>query len=83
MNPKKLKVLKIVNIIVFTVAVVLFDVGVYECMFSAFIYDGSGSLNKSDAVIAFAISYGVPTVILLAVFFALKRKIKKYDNQGQ
>lgn len=80
MNPKKLKVLKVVNKIVLIVAIALLATGIYECIFAAIIYDGSGSLNKSDAVIAYAVTYGVPSAIFWGVFFIIKSKIKKYDK---
>lgn len=80
MNLKKLKVLKVVDIIVLIIAIALLAKGIYQCMFSAFIYDGSGSLNKSDAVIAFAVTYGVLSGAFWGLFFIIKRKIKKYDK---
>lgn len=80
MNPKKLKVLKIVNTIVLIIAIALLATGIYECLFAAIIYDGSGSFNKSDAVIAYAVTYGVASAIFLGVFFIIKSKIKKYDK---
>ena len=69
MNQKKLKVLKVVNTIILIVAIVLLATGIYECIFAAFVYDGSGSFNKSDAVIASAVIYGVPSAIFWGVFF--------------
>lgn len=80
MNPKKLKVLKVVNTIVLIIAIALLATGIYECIFAAFVYDESGSLNKSDAVIASAVIYGVPSGIFWGVFFIIKSKIKKYDK---
>lgn len=80
MNPKKLKVLKVVNIIVLIIAIALLATGIYECLFAAIIYDGSGSFNKSDLVIAYAVTYGVPSAIFWGVFFIIKSKIKKYDK---
>ena len=80
MNPKKLKVLKVVNTIVLIIAIALLATGIYECIFAAFVYDESGSLNKSDLVIASAVIYGVPSAIFWGVFFIIKSKIKKYDK---
>ena len=80
MNTKKLKVLKVVNTIVLIIAIALLAAGIYGCMFSAFVYDGSGSFNKSDAVIAYAVTYGVSSAIFWGVFFIIKSKIKKYDK---
>lgn len=80
MNPKKLKVLKVVNTIVLIIAIALLATGIYECIFAAFVYDGSGSFNKSDLVIASAVIYGVPSGIFWGVFFIIKSKIKKYDK---
>lgn len=80
MNPKKLKVLKVVNTIVLIIAIALLATGIYECLFAAIIYDGSGSFNKSDAVIAYAVTYGVASAIFWGVFFIIKSKIKKYDK---
>lgn len=80
MNSKKLKALKVVDIIVLIIAIALLAAGIYECMFSAFVYDGSGSFNKSDAVIAYAVTFGVPSSIFWGVFFIIKSKIKKYDK---
>lgn len=80
MNTKKLKVLKVVNTIVLIVAIALLATGIYECMFSAFVYDGSGSFNKSDAVIAYAVTFGVPSGVFWVLFFIIKSKIKKYDK---
>lgn len=80
MNPKKLKVLKVVNKIVLIVAIALLATGIYECIFAAIIYDGSGSLNKSDAVIVYAVTYGVASAVFWGVFFIIKSKIKKYDK---
>ena len=79
-EPKKLKVLKVVNTIVLIIAIALLATGIYECLFSAIVYDGSGSFNKSDAVIAYAVIYGVPSAIFWGVFFIIKSKIKKYDK---
>ena len=80
MNTKKLKVLKVVNTIVLIIAIALLATGIYECLFAAFVYDESGSLNKSDAVIAYAVTYGVSSAIFWGVFFIIKSKIKKYDK---
>lgn len=80
MNPKKLKVLKVVDIIVLIIAIALLAAGIYECMFAAFVYDESGSLNKSDLVIAYAVIYGVPSIVFWVVFFIIKSKIKKYNK---
>ena len=80
MNTKKLKVLKVVNTIVLIIAIALLATGIYECIFAAIVYDGSGSLNKSDAVIAYAVTYGVSSAIFWGVFFIIKSKIKKYDK---
>ena len=80
MNTKKLKVLKVVNTIVLIIAIALLATGIYECLFAAFVYDESGSLNKSDLVIAYAVTYGVPSAIFWGVFFIIKSKIKKYDK---
>lgn len=80
MNPKKLKVLKVVNTIVLIIAIALLATGIYECIFAAIVYDGSGSFNKSDAVIAYAVTYGVSSAIFWGVFFIIKSKIKKYDK---
>ena len=80
MNPKKLKVLKVVNKIILIIAIALLATGIYECLFAAIIYDGSGSLNKSDAVIAYAVTFGVPSGVFWVLFFIIKSKIKKYDK---
>ena len=80
MNPKKLNVLKVVNTIILIVAIALLATGIYECLFSAIIYDGSGSFNKSDAVIASAVIYGVPSIAFWGLFFIIKSKIKKYNK---
>lgn len=80
MNPKKLKVLKVVDIIVLIIAIALLATGIYECIFAAIIYDGSGSLNKSDVIIVYAVTYGVASAIFWGVFFIIKSKIKKYDK---
>lgn len=80
MNPKKLKVLKVVNKIILIVAIALLATGIYECIFAAIIYDGSGSLNKSDVIIVYAVTYGVASAIFWGVFFIIKSKIKKYDK---
>lgn len=80
MNQKKLKVLKVVNKIVLIVAIALLATGIYECIFAAIIYDGSGSLNKSDVIIVYAVTYGVASAIFWGVFFIIKSKIKKYDK---
>ncbi|WP_288312965.1 hypothetical protein [uncultured Eubacterium sp.] len=80
MNTKKLKVLKVVNTIVLIIAIALLATGIYECIFAAIVYDGSGSFNKSDAVIAYAVTYGVSSAIFWGVFFIIKSKIKKYDK---
>lgn len=80
MNPKKLKVLKVVNKIVLIIAIALLATGIYECLFAAIIYDGSGSLNKSDVIIVYAVTYGVASAIFWGVFFIIKSKIKKYDK---
>ncbi len=80
MNSKKLKVLKVVDIIVLIIAIALLAAGIYGCMFSAFVYDGSGSFNKSDAVIAYAVTFGVPSGVFWGLFFIIKSKIKKYDK---
>lgn len=80
MNPKKLKVLKVVNKIILIIAIALLVTGIYECIFAAIIYDGSGSLNKSDVIIVYAVTYGVASAIFWGVFFIIKSKIKKYDK---
>lgn len=80
MNSKKLKVLKVVDIIVLIIAIALLATGIYECLFSAIIYDGSGSLNKSDVIIIYAVTYGVASAVFWGVFFIIKSKIKKYDK---
>ncbi|MFR2017906.1 hypothetical protein [Eubacterium sp.] len=80
MNPKKLKVLKVVNKIILIIAIALLATGIYECIFAAIIYDGSGSLNKSDVIIVYAVTYGVASAIFWGVFFIIKSKIKKYDK---
>lgn len=80
MNPKKLKVLKVVDIIVLIIAIALLAAGIYGCIFAAFVYDGSGSLNKSDVFIIYAVTYGVPSIVFWVVFFIIKSKIKKYDK---
>ena len=80
MNPKKLKVLKVVNKIILIIAIALLATGLYECIFAAIIYDGSGSLNKSDVIIVYAVTYGVASAIFWGVFFIIKSKIKKYDK---
>lgn len=80
MNPKKLKVLKVVNKIILIIAIALLATGIYECLFAAIIYDGSGSLNKSDVIIIYAVTYGVASAIFWGVFFIIKSKIKKYDK---
>lgn len=80
MNPKKLKVLKVVNKIILIIAIALLATGIYECIFAAIIYDGSGSLNKSDVIIIYAVTYGVASAIFWGVFFIIKSKIKKYDK---
>lgn len=80
MNPKKLKALKVVDIIVLIIAIALLAAGIYGCMFAAFVYDGSGSLNKSDVIIIYAVTYGVASAIFWGVFFIIKSKIKKYDK---
>lgn len=80
MNPKKLKVLKVVNKITLIIAIALLATGIYECIFAAIIYDGSGSLNKSDVIIVYAVTYGVASAIFWGVFFIIKSKIKKYDK---
>ncbi len=80
MNSKKLKVLKVINIIVLIIASALLATGIYECIFAAVVYDGSGSLNKSDVVIAYAVIYGVLSGIFWGAFFIIKSKIKKYDK---
>lgn len=80
MNPKKLKVLKVVNKIVLIVAIALLATGIYECIFAAIVYDGSGSLNKSDVIIIYAVTYGVASAVFWGVFFIIKSKIKKYDK---
>ena len=80
MNTKKLKVLKVVNTIFLIIAIALLGTGIYECIFAAIVYDGSGSFNKSDAVIAYAVIYGVSSAIFWGVFFIIKSKIKKYDK---
>ena len=54
--------------------------GIYECIFAAVVYDGSGSLNKSDAVIIYAVTYGVLSAIFWGVFFIVKSKIKNTTN---
>ena len=77
MNPKKLKVLKVVNTIVLIIAIALLATGIYECLFSAIVYDGSGSFNKSDAVIAYAVIYGVPSAIFWGVFFYYQKQNQK------
>lgn len=80
MNPKKLKVLKVVNKIILIIAIALLATGIYECIFAAIIYDGSGSLNKSDVIIVYAVTYGVASAVFWGVFFIIKSKIKKYDK---
>ena len=80
MNPKKLKVLKVVNKIILIIAIALLATGIYECIFAAIIYDGSGSLYKSDVIIIYAVTYGVASAIFWGVFFIIKSKIKKYDK---
>ncbi len=80
MNSKKLKALKVVDIIVLIIAIALLAAGIYGCIFAAFVYDGSGSLNKSDLVIAYAVIYGVPSIVFWGLFFIIKSKIKKYDK---
>lgn len=80
MNSKKLKALKVVNIIVLIIAIALLVRSIWLCAFAAFVYDGSGSLNKSDLVIAYAVIYGVPSAVFWGVFFIIKSKIKKYDK---
>lgn len=80
MNPKKFKVLKVVNKIILIIAIALLATGIYECIFAAIIYDGSGSLNKSDVIIVYAVTYGVASAIFWGVFFIIKSKIKKYDK---
>ncbi|MDO4379147.1 MAG: hypothetical protein Q4C64_08495 [Erysipelotrichia bacterium] len=80
MNSKKLKVLKVVDIIVLIIAIALLAAGIYGCIFAAFVYDGSGSLNKSDVFIIYAVIYGVPSGVFWGVFFIIKSKIKKYDK---
>ena len=75
-----MKVLKVVNKIILIIAVALLATGIYECIFAAIIYDGSGSLNKSDLVIAYAVIYGVPSIAFWGLFFIIKSKIKKYDK---
>lgn len=80
MNPKKLKVLKVVDIIVLIIAIALLVRGIYMCIFSAVVYDGSGSLNKSDAVIIYAVTHSVLSGIFWGAFFIIKSKIKKYDK---
>ena len=80
MNPKKLKVLKVVDIIVLIIAMALLAAGIYGCIFAAFVYDGSGSLNKSDVFIIYAVTYGVPSAIFWGVFFIIKSKIIMYDK---
>lgn len=39
-----------------------------------------GSFNKSDAVIAYAVTFGVPSGVFWGLFFIIKSKIKKYDK---
>ncbi len=80
MNSKKLKALKVVDIIVLIIAIALLATGIYMCIFSAVVYDGSGSLNKSDVFIIYAVTFGVPSGIFWVVFFIIKSKIKKYDK---
>ncbi len=80
MNSKKLKALKVVDIIVLIIAIALLVRGIGLCAFSAFVYDGSGSLNKSDVVIAYAVIYGVPSIVFWGLFFIIKSKIKKYGK---
>lgn len=75
-----MKALKVVNTIVLIIAIALLATGIYECIFAAFVYDGSGSFNKSDAVIAYAVTYGVSSAIFWGLFFIIKSKIKKYDK---
>ena len=75
-----MKVLKVVNKIILIIAVALLATGIYECIFAAIIYDGSGSLNKSDVIIVYAVTYGVASAIFWGVFFIIKSKIKKYDK---
>ena len=80
MNTKKLKVLKVVNTIVLIIAIALLATGLYECLFSAIVYDGSGSFNKSDAVIAYAVTYGVSSAIFGECFLLSKAKSKSTTN---
>ena len=80
MNPKKLKVLKVVNTIILIVAIALLATGIYECLFAAIVYDGSGSLNKSDVFIIYAVTFGVPSIVFWGLFFIIKSKIKKYNK---
>lgn len=80
MNPKKLKALKVVNTIVLIIAIALLATGIYECIFAAIVYDGSGSFNKSDAVIAYAVTYGVSSAIFWGVFLLSKAKSKSTTN---
>ena len=80
MNSKKLKALKVVDIIVLIIAIALLATGIYECIFAAFVYVESGSLNKSDLVIAYAVIYGVPSIAFWGLFFIIKSKIKKYNK---
>lgn len=80
MNSKKMKALKVVDIIVLIIAIALLAAGIYGCIFAAFVYDGSGSLNKSDLVIAYAVIYGVPSIAFWVLFFIIKTKIKKYNK---
>ncbi|WP_448919942.1 hypothetical protein [Eubacterium sp.] len=80
MNLKKLKALKVVDIIVLIIAIALLAAGIYGCLFSVFVYDGSGSLNKSDVFIIYAVTLGVPSIVFLGLFFIIKSKIKKYNK---
>ncbi len=80
MNSKKLKALKVVDIIVLIIAIALLAAGIYGCIFAAFVYDGSESLNKSDVFIIYAVIYGVPSIVFWVVFFIIKSKIKKFDK---
>lgn len=80
MNPKKLKVLKVVNTSILIIAIALLATGIYECLFAAIIYDGSGSFNKSDVFIIYAVTFGVPSIVFWGLFFIIKSKIKKYDK---
>lgn len=74
---KKLKILKAINIIVLIIASALLVRGICMCIFSAVVYDGSGSLTKSDAVIAYAVTYGVLSGIFWGSVFYYQKQNQK------